>query len=145
MAEKALTAVIQEAYVQGVSPARSTISSGRWAALASPRAKCRGCAKRSTNGSRPSSISARRRLALRSARRDLREGPPQPSHRVRRGDRRRWGQHRRPARGARHGIAPRRPRRSGPSFCASSAAGACAASSSSCPTPMRGSRRRSPS
>ena len=42
-------------------------------------------------------------------------------------------------------IGPRRPRRSGPSFCASSAAGACAASSSSCPTPMRGSRRRSPS
>ena len=31
MAERALTAVIQEAYIHGVRPARSTIWSGRWA------------------------------------------------------------------------------------------------------------------
>ena len=47
MAEKALAAVIQEAYVQGVST--------RWAAPESPKARCRACARRSTTRSRPSS------------------------------------------------------------------------------------------
>ena len=48
MAEKALAAVIQEAYIQGVSPARSMTLSRPWACPASPRARARGCARRST-------------------------------------------------------------------------------------------------
>ena len=55
MAEKALTAVIQEAYIQGSRPVRSTTSSRRWAQAACPRARSAGCARRSTRGSRPSS------------------------------------------------------------------------------------------
>ena len=55
MAEKALTAVIQEAYVQACRPARSTTWSRRWVERASPRARCRGCARRSTPASKPSS------------------------------------------------------------------------------------------
>ena len=55
MTEKALTAVIQEAMSKACRRARSTTWSGRWAARACPRARCRGCARRSTNGSRPSS------------------------------------------------------------------------------------------
>jgi putative transposase len=54
MAEKALTAVIQEAYVQGVSTRSVDDRVRAWAARACPRARCRGCARRSTNGSRPS-------------------------------------------------------------------------------------------
>ena len=73
---------------------------------ASPRAKVaavRGDRRAGQGLPRPS---ARRRLALSLARRHLREGPPQPSHRLGRGDRRRRRQHRRPARGARHGHRP---------------------------------------
>ena len=51
LAEKAIAAVVQEAYVQGVRPARSTISCAPWAWTASPRARSAGCAKRSTKRS----------------------------------------------------------------------------------------------
>ena len=54
LAEKALTAVVQEAYVQGSRPARSTIWCGLWEWRASPRAKSRDCAARSTSGYGPS-------------------------------------------------------------------------------------------
>jgi putative transposase len=54
MAEKALTAVIQEAYVQGISPARSMTSSRPWGCPASPRARYPGCTARSTTRCRPS-------------------------------------------------------------------------------------------
>ena len=50
-AEKALTAVIQEAYVQASPLARWTIWSRRWACAASPRARCRACAANSTSAS----------------------------------------------------------------------------------------------
>ncbi len=52
IAEKALTAVIQEAYIEGVS-ARSgrTTWCRPWACPASPRARCRGSARRSTTRS----------------------------------------------------------------------------------------------
>ncbi len=49
MTEKALTAVIQEAYIQASRPARSTIWSRRWAGPASPGARSAGCARRSTS------------------------------------------------------------------------------------------------
>ena len=57
MAEKALTAVIQEAYIQGVSsrPARSMSWYRPWACRVSPRARCRGFAARSTARSTTSS------------------------------------------------------------------------------------------
>ena len=48
MAEKALTAVIQEAYIQGIRPARSTTWLRRWVGAASPGARSAGCARRST-------------------------------------------------------------------------------------------------
>jgi transposase-like protein len=56
MAEKALTAVIQEAYVHGISPAASMTWCRRWVARVSPRARSRGYAPRSTNACRPSCI-----------------------------------------------------------------------------------------
>jgi hypothetical protein len=66
--------------------------------------RSRGCARRSTNGSRLSSIVRRR---------DLGEGPPQPSHRIRRGDRRCRRQHRRAvAKCSAWTSFPLRPRRS---------------------------------
>ena len=48
LAEKALTAVIQEAYVHGVSTRGSTIWSRRWAERGSRRARSATCARRST-------------------------------------------------------------------------------------------------
>ena len=48
LAEKALTAVIKEAYVHGVRPARSTIWSRRWAGRGYRRARSAVCARRST-------------------------------------------------------------------------------------------------
>ena len=60
MAEKALTAVIQEAYVQGVSTRSVDDLIRGWAAQASPRAKCRGYARRSTNGCKPFSTARSR-------------------------------------------------------------------------------------
>jgi transposase-like protein len=50
MAEKALTAVIQEASSRASRPARSMISFGRWAERACPSVRCRACARRSTHG-----------------------------------------------------------------------------------------------
>jgi putative transposase len=63
MAEKALTAVIQEAYIQGVSTrsvdelVRAMGMSGISKSQSLPRRRpgCRACARRSTAGSRPSS------------------------------------------------------------------------------------------
>ena len=50
-AEKALTAVIQEAYTSTASrPARWTTSSKPWEPRASRRARSRACARRSTSG-----------------------------------------------------------------------------------------------
>src|SRR3954470_24511707 len=50
-AEKALTTVIQEAYIHGISTQAGTISSRPWARPASPRAKSRACARRLTSWS----------------------------------------------------------------------------------------------
>ena len=44
MAERGLTAVIQEAYIQGISTARSTIWSRHWVWMASPKARSADCA-----------------------------------------------------------------------------------------------------
>jgi putative transposase len=54
MAEKALTAVIQEAYIQGVSTRAGMIWSRPWGCRASPRARSAAYAKRSMTGSRRS-------------------------------------------------------------------------------------------
>lgn len=51
IAEKALTAVIQEAYIQGISTRSVDDLVRAWAAAGFPRARCRGCARRSTIGS----------------------------------------------------------------------------------------------
>ena len=56
MAEKALAAVIQEAYIQGVSTRSVDDRVQAWACRASPRAKSPGCAARSTIRSTASSI-----------------------------------------------------------------------------------------
>lgn len=58
MAEKALTAVIQEAYSRASRRVRWTIWSRRWAAAGSPRARSRGCARKSMTVSTPSWIDA---------------------------------------------------------------------------------------
>ena len=52
LAEKALTAVVQEAYVQGIST--RSVDDGPWGWRASPKARSRDCAARSTSGCRPS-------------------------------------------------------------------------------------------
>ncbi len=54
LAEKALTAVIQEAYVQGISPARWMTWSAPWVWRASARARSAACGPRSTGGCRTS-------------------------------------------------------------------------------------------
>jgi hypothetical protein len=54
MGEKALTAVIQEAYVQGISTRRWTIWSRPWGWKGSASRRCRGSVARSTSGCRPS-------------------------------------------------------------------------------------------
>jgi len=53
MAERGLTAVIQEAYIQGISTARSTIWSRHWVWMASPKARSADCAKNSTSAFTP--------------------------------------------------------------------------------------------
>jgi transposase-like protein len=54
--EKALVAVIQEAWIGGVSTRRvETSSCRRWGSAASPRARCRSSARRSTSGCATSS------------------------------------------------------------------------------------------
>jgi putative transposase len=90
MAEKALTAVIQEAYVQGVST--RSVDELVKAMGTSRRARSAGCAARSMARSRPSSIGSRGRVAVYLAGRDLCEGAPRRSHRLGRGDRRGRGQ-----------------------------------------------------
>ena len=62
MAEKALTAVIQEAYIQASRPARSTSWSRRSAWRGSARARFRACAKRSTSASTLSSTARSRAI-----------------------------------------------------------------------------------
>ena len=52
--EKALVAVIQEAWIGGVSTRRSTTWSRRWGSLASRRARSPSSARRSTSASAPS-------------------------------------------------------------------------------------------
>jgi hypothetical protein len=108
-AEKALTAVIQEAYVQGISTrsvddlvramgmegvSRSQVS--RLCAEIDERV--RDFLARPIEGDWPVD-----RNALNLARRDLREGPRGGPHRPRRGHHRRRGERRRAARGPRHG------------------------------------------
>ena len=56
MAEKALTAVIQESYVKASRPDRWTNWSRRWAWTGSARARCRGSVLRSMNGCRLSCV-----------------------------------------------------------------------------------------
>ena len=102
MAEKALTAVIQEAYVQGIST-RSVDDLVRAMGMeGSARARSRGSAARSTSGCRLSSPADRGRLAVSLAGCHLRQSPPRPAYRLRRGDHRCGRQHRRPPRGAGH-------------------------------------------
>ena len=111
MAEKALTAVIQEAYIQGISTrsvddlVKAMGMSGISKSQVSPAV--RGDRPAGEGLPRPAD---RGRLAVSVDRRDLREGPPGRPHRLGRRHRRRWRQHRRPARGARHGYRPVRGR-----------------------------------
>ena len=113
MAEKALTAVIQEAYIQGVST-RSVddLVRAMGATGVSKSQVSRLCEEIDDAGQGLPRPPARGRLALGQAggRRDLREGSPEPSHRLGRGDHRDRRQHRRPAGGARHGHRPLRGR-----------------------------------
>ena len=140
------TAVIQEAYVQGVST-RSVDdlvkAMGMERHLQEPgQPAVRGDRREGQGLPRPPD---RRRLAVSLARRHLREGAPARPHRLGRGDHRGRRQQRRPARGAGHGHRPLGGRdRSGPSSCASWRGAACAASSWSSPTRTRASRRPSP-
>ena len=129
MAEKALTAVIQEAYVQGISTrsvddlVKAMGMSGISKSQVSPAV--RGDRRQGEGLPRAAD---RGRLALSVDRRHLREGAPGRPHRLGRGDHRRRRQQRRPARGAGHGHRPLRGRdRSGPRSCASWPAAACAA------------------
>lgn len=123
MAEKALTAVVQEAYVQGVST-RSVddLVQAMGMSSISKSLVSRLC------GEGLPAATARRRLALPVDRRQLREGAPERAHRRGRPDHRGRRQQRRPARGARHrpvrgrDVLDRVPAQAG-------AARACAASS----------------
>ena len=111
LAEKALTAVIQEAYIQGIST-RSVdelvkalgmegISKSQVSRLVRRDRRARARLPRPAD---------RGRLALCLAGCHLREGSARPSHRLRRRHRRRRRQHRWPARGARHDHRPQRGR-----------------------------------
>ena len=107
MAEKALTAVIQEAYIQGVSTrsvdalvqamGMSGISKSQVSRLV------RGDRRQDRGLSQPA---AGRRLALFVARCDLPQRPHRRAHRLDCGDRRRRGQRRRQARGLGHRYRP---------------------------------------
>ena len=108
LAEKALTAMVQEAYVQGIST-RSVDDLVRAMGMEgiSKSQVSRLCAeideRVQTFLGRPIALrQAQGRLALRLARRHLRQSPARPPHRLGRGHRRRRRQHRRPARGAGH-------------------------------------------
>lgn len=102
MTEKALTAVVQEAYVQGVST-RSVDDLVQAMGMSgiSKSQVSRLCAEIDDEGiPRPTD---RGRPALSVDRRHLREGAPAGSHRLGRGDHRGRRQQRWPARGSRHG------------------------------------------
>ena len=111
MAEKALTAVIQEAYIHGVST-RSVDDLVKALGMSgiSKSQVSRLCAEIDERVTRLPRATARRRLALSLDRRHLREGAPERAHRLGGGDRRGRRQHRWPARGARHGHRPVRGR-----------------------------------
>ena len=140
MAEKALTAVIQEAYVQGVSTrsvdalvqamGMSGISKSQVSRLCGEiDEQVEAFLNRPLEGDWPYLWLDATYVKGRTRRAD----------RLGRGHRRRRRQRRRKARGAGHGrSAPRRPRPSGPSSCASSLGAACAVSSSSSRTRTRG-------
>jgi hypothetical protein len=88
MAEKALTAVIQEAYIQGIST--RSVGHGHERRLQKPGIaalrgdrRARQCIPRSAD---------RRRLALSVDRRHVCEGPPEWPHCLGRHDHRRWRQ-----------------------------------------------------
>ena len=139
-AEKALTAVIQEAYVQGIST-RSVDDLVRAMGLegVTKSQVSRLCAEIDERVRRLPRPPDRGRLALPLARRHLREGPRGRAHRPGRGHHRGRRQRRRAARGARHGG--RRLRGGGllarlPALAWRGAA--CAASSWSSPTRMKG-------
>ena len=133
LAEKALTAVIQEAYVQGVSTrsvddlvkamGMSGISKSQVSRLCEEiDEQVKAFLDRPIEGDWPY-------LWLDATYVKVRRERP---HRLGRRDRRGRRQQRRAARGARAwASAPRKPRPSGPSSCASSRGAACAASSSS--------------
>ena len=146
LAEKALTAVIQEAYIQGVSTrsvddlVKAMGMSGISRSQVSPA--LRGDRRQGEGLPRAAD---RRRLALSVDRRHLREGAPGRPHRPGGCHHRGGGQRRRAARGARHGHRPlggrdlldRLPAESSP-------AAASEASSWSSPTATKGSGRPSP-
>ncbi len=128
MAEKALTAVIQEAYIQGIST-RSVERSGQGHGddrhLEEP-------GEQAVRGDRPAGeglprSADRGRLAVPVDRRHLREGPPSRPHRLGRRYRRRRGQCRWPARSAGHGYRSVRSRDLGPASSGSWRAAACVA------------------
>ena len=111
MAEKALTAVIQEAYVQGVST-RSVDDLVKAMGMSgiSKSQVSRLCAEIDEQVKAFLEPPDRGRLALSLDRRHLREGAPERPHRLGRRDHRGWRQQRRPARGSRHGYRPLRGR-----------------------------------
>ena len=102
-AEKALTAVIQEAYVQGIST-RSVDDLVKAMGMEGDQQEPGVAAVRRDRraGADLPAPADRGRVAVSLARCHLRQGAPRPPHRLGRGDRRRRRQHRRPPRGARH-------------------------------------------
>ena len=140
MAEKALIAVIQEAWIGGVSTRwvdDLVQAMGMSGISQEPGLQAVQGDRRAGHGlPRPA---ARRRLALSLARRHLPEGARGRPHRLGGGDHRRRRQHRRPARDPRPGHRPVGGRdRSGRASSRAWPAAACAASSWSSPTPTRG-------
>ena len=111
MAEKALTAVIQEAYIHGVSTrAVDDLVKALGMSGVSKSQVSRLCAEIDERVTAFLDAAAGRRLALPLDRRDLPEGAPERADRLGGGDRRGRRQHRRPARGAGHGHRPVRGR-----------------------------------
>ena len=146
MAEKALTAVVQEAYVQGVSTrsvddlvqamGMTAISKSQVSRLCGEiDDKVKAFLGRPIEGDWPLSVD----------RRHLREGAPEWPHCLSRGDCRGRRQQRRPARGSRHGHRSLRSRDVLDGVLAQAHAVACAASSWSSPTRTRVSRPPPPS
>jgi hypothetical protein len=82
MVQRALKAVIQEAYAQGISTRSVDDLVKAVACGGSSRARSVGCARRSTSGCTPSCSGHRGRLALCLGRRHLCEGPPERLHRL---------------------------------------------------------------